>query len=1276
MTTPMLQLALAPIVERRRRVRLLWRLAICWGVMALVALGLANGGVHFPAFLLALIAGLAAYFVWKIGNRWEPDYREIARIVEERHPELHALLATAVEQQPDRRTGQLHFLQQRVVSDALAESRKHSWIDAVPARRMAGAMVVQFALLFAFAFALTRLESATRTARSAVAEREGIEVTPGDVSVERGSGIVVLAKFGRDVPSEATLVLTPKNAAEQRMPLVKNLEDPVFGGGLPEVDADLSYRIEYAGKATPDFRVTVFEHPRLERADATLTYPAYTHLEQKQIPDTRRISAVEGSKLGVEFQLNKPVKSAKLIGKDKSVIPLTVDPQKAVATLKDFPLTAGETYELKLEDSDGRPNKMSAQLVVDVLANRRPTLKLDAPKGDQSVTALQEVSFKADAWDDFGMPAYGLSYTVAGQAEKTIVLGHDSKPDEKLVMEHMVKFEELSVKSDQLVSWHLWADDVGPDGKTRRTASDMFFAEVRPFEEIFREKEGGAGGQPQNSQQGNEAQQQANAQKQIIVATWNIKRAEDARGWPPPSEKYLKDIPVVRDAQEAALTKATAREEKIDDAKSKAFIQTATGAMKTALAHLNEATKTPAPLPEAVTAEQDAYNALLKLAAHEFQISRQQQSQGEQSAQQQQRQQELDQLELKDDKDRYESKREAQPQKEEQREQLAIFNRLKELAQRQGDINERLKELQTALQEAKTEKEKEELKRQLKRLREEEQQLLADMDEAKQKMEKSASASQMADERKKLEQTRGETQQAAESMEKNDASQALASGTRAQRQMQELRDEFRKKSAGQFNDDLRQMRTDARQLAQDQQEIADKLAEPEAKTQRTLDASSPREQLEKKFGEQQNALGGLREDMKDVSERAEGAEPLLSKELYDTLRKNTQSGTDETLKRAGQLATRGMAQEARKFEMKARQEIEDLKTGVERAAESVLGSEAEALRTARAELDAAARQLNREIAQADPAQAAPDEREGARDGESARPGDQPPRQIGEGTQPGEGQPRNAQAGTQPGANPRDQQPSERPGGKKPGESESGPQPGQNPGDGKQPGQGKPGGEQGGTQPGQGEQPGQGQEPGQGKPGGQQAGTQPGEGKQPGEGQQPGEGGSGGQDGNASSTGKPNGSPSERPGSRLRELTQSQKQRGGIRASAGGGGNDRGGGLESQEGPLSGDGFIEWSDRLRSVEEMLDEPKLRNEVARVREAAQAMRAEFKRHGEPIKWDLAKTKIGTPLAELRDRLTEELARRESREALVPIDRDPVPPKYSEHVRRYYEELGRSR
>ncbi len=52
---------------------------------------------------------------------------------------------------------------------------------------------------------------------------------------------------------------------------------------------------------------------------------------------------------------------------------------------------------------------------IEVLPNRRPELKFIQPKGDQRVSALQEVSRSAaEAWDDFGMPQFGMSYTVAG----------------------------------------------------------------------------------------------------------------------------------------------------------------------------------------------------------------------------------------------------------------------------------------------------------------------------------------------------------------------------------------------------------------------------------------------------------------------------------------------------------------------------------------------------------------------------------------------------------------------------------------------------------------------------------------------------------------------------------------------------------------------------------------------------------------------------------------------------------------------------------------------
>ncbi len=113
---------------------------------------------------------------------------------------------------------------------------------------------------------------------------------------------------------------------------------------------------------------------------------------------------------------------------------------------------------------------------------------------------------------------------------------------------------------------------------------------------------------------------------------------------------------------------------------------------------------------------------------------------------------------------------------------------------------------------------------------------------------------------------------------------------------------------------------------------------------------------------------------------------------------------------------------------------------------------------------------------------------------------------------------------------------------------------------------------------------------------------------------------------------------------------------------------------NQTGPLTGGNYTQWSEQLRDVEDMLDFPDLRTQMSQVRERAQTMRAEFKQQRRAPKWDLVQTQIAQPLIEVRQRVEEELARREAKEALVPLDRDPVPSRYSELVRRYYEQLGK--
>ncbi len=89
--------------------------------------------------------------------------------------------------------------------------------------------------------------------------------------------------------------------------------------------------------------------------------------------------------------------------------------------------------------------------------------------------------------------------------------------------------------------------------------------------------------------------------------------------------------------------------------------------------------------------------------------------------------------------------------------------------------------------------------------------------------------------------------------------------------------------------------------------------------------------------------------------------------------------------------------------------------------------------------------------------------------------------------------------------------------------------------------------------------------------------------------------------------------------------------------------------------------------------MLDDPELQQDVARVRGRARDIRRDFNRHSEVPQWGLVDEQVTRPLAELRERLDEELAKREKPDARLPLDRDPVPEAFEDLVRQYYERLG---
>jgi hypothetical protein len=367
--------------------------------------------------------------------------------------------------------------------------------------------------------------------------------------------------------------------------------------------------------------------------------------------------------------------------------------------------------------------------------------------------------------------------------------------------------------------------------------------------------------------------------------------------------------------------------------------------------------------------------------------------------------------------------------------------------------------------------------------------------------------------------------------------------------------------------------------------------------------------------------------------------------------------TDNLLQMGTQLMDRGFLPQASQLERAVRTNITELAQSVESAAESVLGSEADALRYAQKELDDLTRQVERELSSGTNAVGGTGENGGS-EGQSNRVARAEGR-SGNGS--GE-QGTNSTAGANGRSAASESQLA--------GNNSQGQQRGEtNSSNGEQSdnrGQRENGNGNNGEQASS-----QNSQNGQGEAA---SGTSPGQGNR----------------GEANQQSAGNNSPN-------RQANSGQRQRGGQAQNGGNTGGDRTAGAENggagggdrlrqfavelgrgdrafdNGGPITGTDFVNWSDRLRDVEQVVDAADLRNQLGTVRERVAAYRAEYRDRGRIPQSEAVRQQILVPLTQVRVWLREELARTEKGNNLVPLDRDPVPENYSELVRKYYEKLG---
>ena len=889
-------------------------------VLAALSVELALRPEGTPLVLLALATVVAAataavWIGWRMPRR--ASDRQVARFIEERAGALSgarslddALVSAIGALESTEHSGAAGFLP-LILADAVRRLRAIDPTEVVTAQsfRAAAGQAIAGGAVFALALAgmAPALDRGVETAWLRFFPGSvRVEVTPGNARVPAGTSLRIrtllhgsAGRLQHFAPS-----LTVAAGSERRTVQMAPAGDG-FEYAIESVDRSFSYSVAAGSVRSEDYTVTALFAPRVKRIDLHYAYPSFAELAPRDEQDGGDIYAPAGTRVRLRIQTDKPIARGEIALGGTAAVPVRPAGDRIVEA--DLVLAKNDSYRVRLADADGLHSSGDTEYFIRLMDDRPPDVRILRPSADQQVTPLEEIAIEARADDDYGIAAFDLVYAVAGGAPRTVPFDRVAGTSVQKVGSRLLPAEELGVKPGDVITYYARARDVGRGKRSTEATSDIFFLEVKPFNEEFVAAESQAGGG------GAEAQIESlvEAQKQIIASTWNIERRSQAgrsaddvkavgeaqaelkaraeqmasgarrgRGRAPAPQRVSLDhadarVGPARDAQQAGPAGGDPIAAAVD-AMTKAMQELATERTKEALPH-----------------EMAALNGLLRAQAEvrRRQVA-QQQANGAGSGGSNRSGQDLSALFDKElqrqQRTNYETPSAVETRPDERQSNDSALDRIRDLARRQEDLSRRERELaQSGLSAGEMKRQLEKLTREQIELREQAEELARRMGQTGQQQgrqdqphrgssgqQPSQSTVQSSPQRGSQGQggggdLRGASDQmrsAAGELRRDDPRAAAESGQRAAEQLRRLEERMRGGSAEAKQRAASDVQVEAQQIAQEQRRIAAE-AERLATGSGTAGADARR-----RLAEEKNRLAGRVDELERAARQRSQSE--------------------------------------------------------------------------------------------------------------------------------------------------------------------------------------------------------------------------------------------------------------------------------------------------------------------------------------------------------------------------------------------------------------------
>ncbi|MEI8063054.1 MAG: DUF4175 family protein, partial [Verrucomicrobiota bacterium] len=232
-------------------------------------------------------------------------------------------------------------------------------------------------------------------------------VTPGDAQIIHGSEFSVSATLAGDVPRTAWIVFREAGSNWQRLPMNREVGQPVFTYHWKEVTQPMALYVVAGDTQSTVYQIRVRAKTAIRTRIAEVDPPAYTKVAKQTITDfTILKNVVPGSRVTVKLAFNHPLTELK--STTDGAMQFTVENLDEAQWQIGSRVVANESVKLTYKDMENHVDSEAFQIAVK--PDEAPKIQIvDPAEGNQLIAGNNSaVDMTFTCTDDFGLGSLAL----------------------------------------------------------------------------------------------------------------------------------------------------------------------------------------------------------------------------------------------------------------------------------------------------------------------------------------------------------------------------------------------------------------------------------------------------------------------------------------------------------------------------------------------------------------------------------------------------------------------------------------------------------------------------------------------------------------------------------------------------------------------------------------------------------------------------------------------------------------------------------------------------